>query len=100
MPYILAPKAAIEHIISHYINYLNDKSAQDPNTHYIDRFETIDNSYEIKNDDIADNVWDSQHQQIALKYAQDYLKYKISKHSEESPTSSIGAIGDAFIDIE
>ena len=81
LPYVLAPAAAIEHIISRYVSYLNNKSKQDPKTHYIDRFETIDSNNDdndgFEDDSLPPGVdfTDDFRKQFVDQYAHDYMVY-------------------------
>jgi len=56
LPYALAPVAAYGHLMSHYYNYIHNKSTKDPSKFYFDGFETIGGGSGIYyNDDETDD---------------------------------------------
>jgi hypothetical protein len=66
MPYALAPAAAYEHMIGHYVRFLDERSAKDKKKFYVDSFERISGSGDddeppdnmIDDDDIWSNIPD------------------------------------------
>lgn len=62
LPYVLAPAAAIEHVLSHYTKYLTQKSAPDKDTYYFSEFERVNGSTDDNIDDQLpkdDDIWNS-----------------------------------------
>jgi hypothetical protein len=60
LPYILAPAAAVEHIVTHYTKYLDQKSTSDINTYYFNDFEKVDGKTDDQVDDEIpkdDDIW-------------------------------------------
>lgn len=94
MPYVFAPAAAYAHLMSHYTEYLYETSANDPEKHYIQKFETIgkemeyDNSFSLDEDEL--NFFsDEDKQQIAKQIAEDYLLYHhLEMESKSTPSLS------------
>jgi hypothetical protein len=83
--YFLAPVAAYEHIIGHYVKYLYKHTAKDPKKFYFDDFERIksgeyyigDNDDGINKDDINDD--DMENDDIIAKDAQKYFFDELEK---------------------
>ncbi len=96
LPYVLAPAAAYAHLMSHYTSYLREKSQTDPETHYINEFETI-RAGEANNFDNFDNfagekdyVWiddEEKKREIARQCAEDYLFYNSVEQGNSPPFS-------------
>ena len=63
LPFALAPAAAIEHMMSHYIRYLEERSVKDWDIFYFHKFETIDNGTQTDDDlgpdGMDDDIWNS-----------------------------------------
>lgn len=63
LPFALAPAAAIEHMMSHYIRYLEERSVKDWDIFYFHKFETIDNETQADDDlgpdGMDDDIWNS-----------------------------------------
>jgi len=105
MPYILAPVAAYEHLISHYTSYLNKKSAQNPMQYYFQTFESIDrdsdgsNQNDDDDDDELDDIlnfpdddlfWTqySNHIEFERQYAEQYMQiFEVEKQGYSVPFS-------------
>lgn len=88
LPYALAPAAAYEHFISHYTRYLEDYSAKDSATFYVDSFERIggggqddDGTPDVTDDDdgwmpddlIPEEISEEEHAN-AVVFAEKYLE--------------------------
>lgn len=62
LPYVLAPAAAVEHIVTHYTKYLDQKSASDSHTYYFNDFEKVDGRTDDQVDDQMpndDDIWNN-----------------------------------------
>ena len=62
LPYILAPAAAVEHIVTHYTKYLDQKSTLDKDTYYFNDFEKVDGRTDDQIDDQIpkdDDIWNN-----------------------------------------
>lgn len=110
LPYALAPAAAYEHILSHYISYLASKSIEDPETHYIDGFETISSADQADDDSGEDDEWNSppddnlmitteDYQYFAEQYAEYYIAYSKLEHQHEKSNRHILNVKESTIEV-
>lgn len=93
MSYALAPAAAVQHMIGHYTNYFDEKSALDESTFYIESFEKTsgydDDDTSIEPSDDDDNWYnnpddDIRNEDIIInEYAENYLALVEEENDEE-----------------
>lgn len=86
LPYVLAPAAAVEHFISHYNRYLEERSEHDKDKYYVDSFERTNTTLPPSPSDADDDIWDGipdddikeerleQQNEYATQYATKYLE--------------------------
>lgn len=95
LPYAFAPVAAYEHLISHYIRYLEERCAKDPDIFYVDSFETIDDGGH-SDDSIPDAVDDDDVWMpddlidIDIEYTKQYL-YLVRQEASDKLYESLDA---------
>jgi hypothetical protein len=105
LPYILAPAAAVEHIVTHYTKYLDQKSTSDINTYYFNDFEKVDGRTDDQVDDEIpndDDIWSNppdEEEMTLSQYEHDFaeiiaMEYLyVSKHDRREMFSLSSEVG-------